>query len=182
MAEDLLLLARADAEEMLVRRERIRADAWVRRVIDLYAPLAEERGLTLDLEPPPPFWMEADRIRMGELLGNLLDNAIKFTPAGGHVTVTLASHEDVVHLVVRDSGCGIAPEHLPHVFDRFYRADPARSSRQGGTGLGLSICQAIARAHGGAIDITSTPGRGTTVSVTIPRAANRDGQSHIETS
>jgi signal transduction histidine kinase len=103
-----------------------------------------------------------------QLLLNLLDNAVKYTPAGGQVTVGWNVDGRHVDLWVRDTGIGIASEHLPHVFDRFYRADKARSRAEGGAGLGLSICRWIAEAHGGSISVQSALGNGATFTVKLP--------------
>jgi signal transduction histidine kinase len=112
-----------------------------------------------------------DRHRIRELLLNLVTNAIKYTPPGGQVGLSLAEDDEAVTLVVSDSGIGIAAGDLPHIFDRFWRADPARS-RTGvrpGTGLGLAITKWIAEAHGGSINVQSRPGRGSIFTVRLPR-------------
>jgi signal transduction histidine kinase len=95
----------------------------------------------------------------------------KYTPAGGTIEVRLGRRDQAVVVILRDTGIGIPPEHLPHVFDRFYRVDRARSRAEGGTGLGLSIVQSIVTAHGGRIDLASAPGQGTTCTVTLPEMA-----------
>ena len=112
--------------------------------------------------PGRPILLPVDRHRVRELLLNLVTNAIKYTPAGGTVGLSLAEAEGAVTLVVSDTGVGIAPGDLPHIFDRFWRADPARSrtGERAGTGLGLAITKWIAEAHGGSITVQSRPGRG----------------------
>jgi signal transduction histidine kinase len=110
---------------------------------------------------------DADRLR--QLLLNLVDNAIKYTPAGGDVTLTLRRDGGWVQVGVRDTGIGIASEDLAHIFDRFYRADPSRA-RPGGSGLGLAIAQWIARAHGGRIQVESRPGQGSRFTAWLPDA------------
>jgi signal transduction histidine kinase len=102
------------------------------------------------------------------LLFNLLDNAIKYTPQGGRVEVTTQCQNGTARLIVSDTGIGISPEHVAHVFERFYRVDPARSRDAGGIGLGLSICRVIAEGHGGTIRLESHEGNGTKVVVTLP--------------
>jgi signal transduction histidine kinase len=99
---------------------------------------------------------------------NLLDNAIRHTPQGGSVTVTLQSSADKVRLTVEDTGSGIATEHLPHIFERFYRADPARDRESGGTGLGLAIAKEIALVHNGTINVRSEVGKGSVFTVSLP--------------
>jgi signal transduction histidine kinase len=121
--------------------------------------------------PDGPVRLAVDRHRIRELLLNLVTNAIKYTPPGGTVGLTLGSGDDHATLVVSDSGIGIAPGDLPHIFDRFWRADPARS-RTGdrpGVGLGLAITKWIAEAHGGSITVQSRPGRGSVFTVRLPR-------------
>jgi heavy metal sensor kinase len=168
IADDLLLLARADAGQRLIRPARFRLDCAVLDVVDLFSPAAEERGVALTLSDCNEIWIDGDDGRLRQMLGNLLDNAIKFTPDGGTVRVSLSAADGVAELTVRDTGVGIATEHLPHVFDRFYRADRARTHDGGGAGLGLSISRTIAEAHGGSIHLISERGGGTRVSIRIP--------------
>ena len=112
----------------------------------------------------------ADDVRLRQVFYNLLDNAIKYTPEGGTVEISSEARDKHAVVTVRDTGIGIAPEHLPRVFDRFYRVDKARSRDQGGTGLGLSIARTIVAAHGGQIDVASVAEKGTTCTVTLPRS------------
>jgi signal transduction histidine kinase len=130
--------------------------------------LAEEKGVALALEENPPCRLVSDFRLLRRVLYNLLDNAIKYTPRGGHVTVSGAAHMGAWTVAVADTGVGIAPEHLPHVFERFYRADPARTEDGSGAGLGLAISRSIVKTLEGTIDLTSTPGVGTTVEVRLP--------------
>jgi len=104
------------------------------------------------------------------VLYNLVDNAVRFTPPGGSVTVTGTRREDRVAIEVRDSGVGIAPEHLPRLFERFYRADASRSREGGGTGIGLAIARSIVESHGGRITATSEPGQGSAFTFDLPAA------------
>jgi signal transduction histidine kinase len=117
--------------------------------------------------------VSGDRDRLRELLLILIDNAVKYTEPGGRITVMGGQAEGHAELIVEDTGIGIAEEHLPRIFDRFYRVDKARSRAQGGIGLGLSIAQAIVRAHGGTIEIRSAPGGGTTARITLPLSSSR---------
>jgi heavy metal sensor kinase len=170
LVNGLLLLARADAGQVELGREPIDLAVLVAEVGEMYQPLAEERDITLTSSGPAALAVAGDPSRLRQLLMNLVDNAIKFTEPGGRVVLHAeragAAGESQARLVIADTGVGIAPEHLPHVFERFYQADPARSAR--GTGLGLSICQWIAEAHGGSIHAESAPGRGTTFTVLLP--------------
>ena len=126
--------------------------------------------------PEHPVRLAVDGQRIREMLLNLVTNAIKYTPTGGTIDVSLTEQDGGVSLTVRDSGIGIAPGDLPHIFERFWRADPARS-RTGdrpGTGLGLAITKWIAEAHGGSITVQSRPGRGTVFSVHLPRVPQQN--------
>ncbi|ODT97836.1 MAG: hypothetical protein ABS79_06875 [Planctomycetes bacterium SCN 63-9] len=168
LVNGLLLLARADAGEMTVRREPVDLTSLAVDVAEMYEPLAEERGVWFRSECGPPVPVAGDPARLRQLVTNLVDNAIKFTEAGGTVTLRVEEAAGQARLVVEDTGGGIAPGHLPHVFERFYQADPARSV--GGSGLGLSICRWIVEAHGGSIEAKSDNGPGSTFVVTLPRS------------
>jgi heavy metal sensor kinase len=164
----LLTLARADAGEISLAREPISVGDAVSGAVEQLEPLADQRGISLHVEPGPEMTIDADESLLLQLLLNLLDNAIKYTPAGGTVEATWAVAGDAAHITVRDTGIGIDAEHLPHVFERFYRVDKARSRSEGGTGLGLAISRWIVGAHGGEISVASTPGEGTSVTVRLP--------------
>ncbi len=169
IAEDLLLLARLDSGDAVMRCESFSLDAALVDVADLYAPMAEEKGLSLIVEKPEPFVVEGDDGRLRQVIGNLLDNAIKYTPPQGRIRVSVGQCNGCARIQVADTGIGISAEELPKVFDRFYRVDPSRSTLSApGAGLGLSICQSIIKAHGGRIDVDSTPRHGTCVTVSVP--------------
>jgi len=123
---------------------------------------------------PTPAWVTADADRVREIVDNLLSNALRHTPSGGQVTLTTQAGATGVELDVIDTGEGIAAEHLPYVFDRFYRADPARSRATGGSGIGLTIARALAHAHGGELRASSAgPGNGATFTLVLPAPARR---------
>jgi heavy metal sensor kinase len=166
LTDQLLALAREDAA---ARQACAPVDlaALVRGVEETMRPLAESRGLQLEVEAAGPLVVHGDGARLRQVLYNVLDNALKYTPQGT-VRVRGTRRGDAVVLTVQDTGIGIPAEHLPRVFDRFYRVDRARSREQGGTGLGLSIARSIVTAHGGTIELESTPGEGTTCTVTLP--------------
>jgi len=169
IADELLLLARLDAGENILRFERVQLDKAVEDIVDLYRPVAEDRGLELRKENAEAIWIHGDGGRVRQLIGNLIDNAVKYTPSPGRVTVSLSRENGVARLVVADTGCGIAPDELLRVFDRFYRVDRSRSTdRADGTGLGLSICRSIAEAHHGSVELHSAPAKGTQATVTLP--------------
>jgi heavy metal sensor kinase len=177
LTDQLLALAREDAAAARQAREPVDLSALARDVAETMRPLAESRGVRLEVKAGDPLVVRGDGPRLRQVLYNILDNAIKYTPEG---TVTLrAGHRGpAAMLTVHDTGIGIAAEHLPRVFDRFYRVDKARSREQGGTGLGLSIAQNIIIAHGGTIELASTPGRGTTCTVTLPVGAGGGDPAH----
>ncbi len=158
--------AAADAVRAAADAVRAAADA-VRAAAAAFA----DKTVTLDHRPSPtPAQATADPDRLREILDNLLHNALRHTPAGGTVTVTTRARANELQITVSDTGDGIAPEHLPHVFDRFYRADPARSRTTGGSGIGLTIARALARAHHGDLTATSDRnGQGATFTLTLPR-------------
>jgi len=175
LTDDLLLLARADAGRPLVQPRRMDAAEVTRQVVDDLRPLAEVKSLELRLDAPDTLPMHGDPDRLQRMLANLIENAIKYTQRG-HVDVCLEtepakSQPASVRFVVVDTGSGIAAEHLPHLFERFYRVDESRSREQGGSGLGLAIAHSIAAAHGGAIEVNSQVDLGTTVVVTLPLTA-----------
>ena len=134
--------------------------------------LAQERGVSLDAAIERPLRLRGDADRLRELMVVLTDNAVKYTDAGDRVRLELKrAPGGRITIRVSDTGHGIAPEALPHIFDRFYRVDKARSREAGGSGLGLAIARWIAEAHGGAIRAESTPGAGTTMTVELPAVA-----------
>jgi two-component system OmpR family sensor kinase len=165
LVADLLALARADAGVPLKYR-LVDLDAIVLDVFRSARQLAHGQALALD--PFEPVQISGDEDRLKQLVLILLDNALKYTPAGGQVTLGLRQSESSAQILVRDTGVGIGPEDLPHVFERFYRADPGRSRDPGGTGLGLLIAQWIAEQHGGEITLESQPGRGTFAVIRLP--------------
>ncbi len=170
LVESLLTLARADEGRFDLHREPIDLDPLVREVFETAAILGEAARLTVSLPRVDEARVLGDPTRLRQLFLNLATNAIKYTPGGGSVEVSLIRHERTVALNVRDSGIGISAADLPYVFERFYRADRARSrsSERGGFGLGLAIAQYIAEAHGGAISVRSRLTRGSTFTVTLP--------------
>jgi two-component system heavy metal sensor histidine kinase CusS len=174
LAERLLFLCREDAGLVPMSRELVRLDEVVEDIADHMRVVAEEKGVTLETDGIGPSHINGDEDQLRRLLFNLLDNAIKFTPAKGTVTVESACDDARVRIVVTDSGIGIPPEHLPQVFKRFYRVDPARGREVGGAGLGLAIARSIAEAHGGSIEIESTVGKGTRAILTLPAEPRRD--------
>jgi two-component system, OmpR family, sensor kinase len=173
MVESLLTLARADEGRAPLAVEEGDLRDLLGDVAETAGILGEGAGISVSSEmPKTPVHLAVDRHRIREMLLNLVTNAIKYTPRGGTIALSLSEQDDAVIFTVRDSGVGIAPGDLPHIFDRFWRADPARS-RTGdrpGTGLGLAITKWIAEAHGGSITVHSRPARGTLFTVRLPKS------------
>src|SRR4051812_31123878 len=171
LVDSLLTLARADEGRFDIYREAIELEPLMREVYETAVILGEDAGLSLSLAALDDGIVMGDRTRLRQLLLNLVTNAIKYTPRGGRVeiSVTRRSSDEIV-IVVRDTGIGIAANDLPHVFDRFWRADRVRSraSERGGFGLGLAIAQWIVQAHGGTITVQSRLGRGSIFTVQLP--------------
>ncbi|GGJ08628.1 two-component sensor histidine kinase [Alicyclobacillus cellulosilyticus] len=168
LVEDLLTLARSDSGAAPLSVSALNLGDLVRRVGELFEPVAAARGLTLQVEAPD-LTIEGDPDRLHQLLVILLDNACKFTPAGGRVTVRLTRSRHQAVIQVQDTGIGIPEADLPHIFERFYRADKARArTASAGAGLGLSIARWIVDAHQGKIQVASREGEGTTVTVQLP--------------
>jgi two-component system sensor histidine kinase BaeS len=169
--DDLQMLALAEVDGP--RYARVPVDiAELTQVTGLaHRANADEAGLTLTVQAPDPVWVDADPARLRQVLGNLLSNAIRYTDAGGRVTVRAVAANGGAMLTVADTGTGIAPEDVSRVFDRFWRADPARQRATGGSGLGLTIAKRIVDDHGGLVEVTSTLGKGTTFTVRLPPGA-----------
>ncbi len=165
---NLLQLSRADEGQLVLEREPLQMATLARDVVASLAPLAEERRIDLVTGQMDPLIVSGDLAQLLLALMNLVDNALTYTPAGGRVVVSLARRISVAELRVQDSGIGIAPEDLPHIFDRFYRADPARRQATGGSGLGLAIVRAIVEAHGGTVRAESAPRAGACFIITLP--------------
>ncbi len=172
LVDSLLTLARADEGRFEVHREPVLLEPLVRDVAETANILGEGAGISVSIPVIEDALVMGDRVRLRQLLLNLVTNAIKYTPAGGTIELSLSRRIDGVTVSVRDSGIGIAAADLPYVFERFWRADRARSraSERGGFGLGLAIAKWIAAAHGGSLSVTSRLGRGSTFTVQLPLA------------
>jgi len=173
LVDALLTLARVDEGRAPLHKEPVDLRTIVEEARETGELLAEQAGVTIEIATPPdPLVLDVDASRVRQLLLNLLTNAMKYTPRGGRVSVRLGRDNGRVTLAVADTGIGIAPGDVPHIFDRFYRADTARTrtGERPGAGLGLAICKWIAEAHGGTIDVQSRPGRGTVFTVSLTKA------------
>ena len=172
LVNDLRELALAEADQLPLDIHPLALEPLVQEIAAAFELLADEKGVQLMLNLPadlPP--IAADRVRVRQLLHNLLANALRHTPSGGTITIEAQAGASNVSLAVVDSGDGIDAQALPHVFDRFYRADPSRTRETGGSGLGLAIVKAVVEAHGGAVEVTSAGrGRGSTFTLHLPAA------------
>lgn len=170
LVNNLLDLSALEAGVVRLRWEELQVEALLEAVVRRYEPLASRKGVSLGVRSGGErVW--GDRERLEQALGNLVDNAVKYTPPGGRVEVAAEIRGDEVHLVVDDTGPGIPAEHLPRVFERFYRADPARNRAEGGTGLGLAITKHVALAHGGRVEAANRPGGGARFELVLPSRA-----------
>lgn len=163
----------------------MRLDLLVRAVAANAEVLAAEHGITVQVQPDEAITILGDEARLIQAVMNLLDNAILYTDAGGQVILGVERKGNQALLTIRDTGIGIAPEHLSHIFERFYRVDPVRVRTEGNSsGLGLSIVEWVVQAHGGSIVVESQVGQGSTFTVTLPitpSQATQTGSSTTET-
>jgi heavy metal sensor kinase len=166
----LLYLARIDAGKDQVNFERINLRELLAELSSDIEILAREKGLEFKLTPLKDLTVEGDKVKLEQLFLNLLENAIRYTPSGGSISASVVRDGKTAVIAIRDTGIGIPEEHIPHIFERFYRVDKARSRAEGGAGLGLAICQHIAEIHNGKIEVESQVGKGSTFSVSLPLA------------
>jgi predicted ATPase/signal transduction histidine kinase len=170
LVDDLLDFARVEAGAFKLISVPTDLTRTVTETLESLAPQLHAHGLTLESElPTGPVWAHADAGRISQVILNLVGNAVKFTPRGGRLCVVMRETPDGLRVEVRDSGIGIAPEHVPKLFQKFYQVDSSTTREAGGVGLGLSIAQSIIEAHGGQIGLESTPGEGSTFYFTLPR-------------
>jgi two-component system sensor histidine kinase BaeS len=169
LVDDLRTLSLAETGQLALVRRPLAPGALLARAQALFAPRAQQQGVALELavEPDLPEFA-GDPDRLAQVLGNLTDNALRHTPAGGRVTLGARRAAHGLRLAVNDTGAGIAVEDLPHVFERFYRGDKARTREHGGSGLGLAIAKSLVEAHEGTLAVESTVGEGTTFTIDLP--------------
>jgi len=177
LVEDLRLLSLADAGELRLHRQWVAPGELISLAAVTFGHQAEQRHVTLDvqIEPDVPL-LHADPDRILQVLSNLLSNALRHTPEQGRITLSARQQDGQIRLAVQDTGPGIAPEHLVHVFERFYRVDAARHQEQTESGLGLAIAKSLVEAHGGSISAASVVGQGTTVTLAFPPSPRREGR------
>ncbi len=173
LVKDILILTQVESGDIRMQIEKVNIVEVVRDIFDQLEDKAGQREITLILKPKAikSVKVRADRMRISQVLSNLITNGIIYGKNGGKVTVEMSQENKKVRIQVSDNGIGIAPEHLPRIFERFYRVDKSRSRAVGGTGLGLAIVKHILNAHNTSIDVTSKTDHGTTFSFTLPQAA-----------
>jgi two-component system heavy metal sensor histidine kinase CusS len=172
IVDNLLFLARAEAADRQIQPSLFDGRATIAKIAAYYEALADDRHLAISCAGEGEIY--ADPILFGRALSNLIDNALRFTPDGGSIRIAISMHATHAEVSVADTGCGIAAEHISRVFDRFFRVDPSRSTH--GAGLGLALVKSIVDLHGGSAIVQSEPGRGTTVTITFPKQANRESK------
>ena len=168
LVDRLLFIARSENAGGPLDREPIDLGEDLHKTCEFFSVTAEEAGIILKNDAPPGVLLTANRDLLRSLVGNLISNALSHTPRGGSVHVTASTEGSTVVIRVADTGKGIPPEHLPHIFDRFYRVDRSRTKNSGGVGLGLAIVKSIANLHGATVGIESSLGKGTTITVRFP--------------
>lgn len=169
LVEDLRVLSLADAGELQIEATPVEVTALARDVVERMQAAARAGEIALDSQlPEEELHVTGDAQRLTQVLLNLLSNALSHTPSGGHVTVRAQQVDDEIRVTIQDTGEGIAAQDLPHIFERFYRADRARRRGTGGSGLGLSIAKSLTEAQGGTITVESQPGEGSTFTVALP--------------
>jgi signal transduction histidine kinase len=173
LVDDLQELSLSDAGRLSLQAAAVEPAALLQAAALALAPRAAAQEVELIVAPAQPTLphVQADVHRLGQVLRNLLSNALAYTPAGGTIWLTATRRGSMVQFEVRDTGCGIAPAHVPNVFERFYRADPARARQTGGAGLGLALVKDLVAAHGGTVGVASVEGQGSSFSFTIPVAS-----------
>jgi signal transduction histidine kinase len=168
MINTMLLISKTESGVDSIAAEEVDLAVLVQEVCELFLPTTEDKGVHLSCQVPERALLKVDIRMIQRLLSNLLDNAVKYTPSGGSVTVSLEEQPQNLVIEVKDTGIGISPDDLPRIFERFYRCDRSRSLE--GIGLGLSLARAITRAHGGDIMAFSQPNEGSTFRVILPKS------------
>jgi signal transduction histidine kinase len=173
LVEDLRMLSLVDAGKLSLHRQAVPPRDLLERALAAYLHQAQRLGITLNVDAAadlPPVYVDPERL--AQVLGNLIGNALRYTPEGGRITLAAERRADVIRITVRDTGAGIDPADLPHIFDRFYRGDDARGTNEGESGLGLAIAKSLVEAHCGTITVSSALGEGSTFVIALPTRTN----------
>lgn len=168
LSNGLLFLSRSDQQRLSFDPVDLDLQEWLEILVEQLEPLAREKELKISTQIPMDLSVYGDSDHLIRLFLNILENALKYTPTGGQITITALKAPDAIQIMIQNTGPGISQEHLPHLFERFYRVEADRSSQTGGSGLGLAIAREIVRLHQGDIDVQSEPGQGVTVTVCLP--------------
>jgi signal transduction histidine kinase len=171
MLDTLMDISEAETGTMRLSYEDVDVSALVGEVAELYHDVAEDKQIRITTRVPQTLLLRGDRSRLRQVLANLVDNAVKYTPSAGSVAIEACEDAENIIVRVKDKGAGITPVELPQVWDRLYRGDQSRSQR--GLGLGLSLVRAVVHAHHGRVEVASEPGRGSVFSVYLPRSPVR---------
>ncbi|WP_432262723.1 sensor histidine kinase [Cupriavidus sp. TMH.W2] len=172
MLNTLMDIAEAETGTLKLHLEPVSIPILLADAVDLYQQVAEEKAITVSISAPPSVWLTADRARLRQVMANLLDNAIKYTPAGGRIEVEAFARQNAIVIRVSDTGIGMTADELPKIWDRLYRGDRSRSQR--GLGLGLSLVKAVVAAHKGQVEASSQPEVGSIFTLTLPRVGTDD--------
>jgi signal transduction histidine kinase len=173
LIEDFKVLALADAGELPLARQHVRPEDLLKRVGNSQRMQAEKQSIELEITVPSDLpEIDVDVERMVQVLGNLVCNAFRYTPAGGKITLSSSRINGDLAIEIKDTGSGIAPEDLPYIFERSYRGDQARKQQDGEAGLGLAIAKSIVESHGGKITVSSELGEGTIFTITLPASSS----------
>jgi len=177
----LLLLSQAESGQLVLQKTRVDLGELIEDLAEQFQIPAEAAGVHLSADAPRGCFLTADRVQIERMITNLLSNAVKFTPEGGRVKVSAFAHDDRIEITVEDTGRGIPAEHLPHIFDRFYRVPGSGTAPvpEQGLGLGLSFVAWIAKAHGGSVRVDSSPGEGTRFTITLPMELQEAGSLEL---
>jgi heavy metal sensor kinase len=168
MINDLILLSKTDSSQVELKMDPVRLSLLIHDIGDLFQVLAEQKNISLNIDPCQETVVMGDKIRLQQLFTNLIDNAVKFTPEGGSIRIRVEKNRDFVQVKVKDTGIGIPKEEQENIFKRFYRVDKSRSKETGGVGLGLSIAEWIVHAHHGKIKVESEFNKGSAFTVYLP--------------
>jgi heavy metal sensor kinase len=170
----LLFLARSDAGKEQLNFEGVELKELITGLSANIEALAQDKGIKFDVDAKEELTVNGDKVKLRQLFINILENAVRYTPTDGRISVSLVKQESNAVVSIADTGIGIPPEHLPHIFERFYRVDKARARADGGVGLGLAIAKIIAESHKGTITVASEVGKGTTFTISIPLQGPED--------